>query len=266
MAKNPIPIIQSYELESICKCIADSNSGLTGSEIGHILSQCEIKDVDPTLTKWKRLYNAFASWQNHYKCSNYILNFLKHALQPARYINKEDLFQARRHEINKCLSFIGIEISDRGTLIKTNVATTLSEAQQRASHYKYKLQNRNVHAEVFKYCNSELIVENYFHSIFEAVKSVADRVRAMTGLYADGNALADTAFATSNPLIRINFLKNETDRNEHIGLMNMIKSLFGMIRNPTAHKPKIKFVIEEDEALDIMTVVSYVHKKLDKVV
>jgi uncharacterized protein (TIGR02391 family) len=266
MAKNPIPSIQAFHLEAICKSIADSNNGLTGSEIGHILAQCQIVDTDPTLTKWKRLYNAFVNWQNHNSCSNYILNFLRHALQPSRYIGKEEQFQARRHDINKCLSFIGVEISDRGTLLKTDTATTLLEAQQRASHYKYKLENRNVHLEVFKYCNSELIVQNYFHSIFEAVKSIADRLRAMTGLYADGNALAETAFSTVKPLIQINFLKDDTDRNEHIGLMNMIKSLFGLIRNPTAHKPKIKFVIEEDEALDIMTIVSFVHKKLDKTV
>lgn len=88
----------------------------------------------------------------------------------------------------------------------------------------------------------------------------------MTGLYVVGNALAETALSTVKPLIQISFLKDGTDRNEHIGLMNMIKSLFGLIRNPTAHKPKIKFVIEEDEALDIMTIVSFADKKLDKTV
>jgi len=45
----------------------------------------------------------------------------------------------------------------------------------------------------------------------------------------------------------------------------MIKGLFGLIRNPTAHEPKIKFLIEEDEALDVMTTISYIHKRLDKV-
>ena len=66
-------------------------------------------------------------------------------------------------------------------------------------------------------------------------------------------------------MIRINGLIKDTDRSEHIGLSNMIKGLFGLIRNPTAHEPKIKFLIEEDEALDVMTTISYIHKKLDKV-
>src|SRR5699024_2499659 len=104
---------------------------------------------------------------------------------------------------------------------------------------------------------------NYFHSVFEATKSIADRLRTMTGLYADGNALAETAFSTSNPLIRINFLKTDTQRSEHLGLCNLIKGIFGLIRNPTAHQPKIKFVITEEEALDILNTISYIHKKID---
>ena len=73
-----------------------------------------------------------------------------------------------------------------------------------------------------------------------------------------------TAFSTNNPLIRINLLRNDTERSEHLGLMNLIKGLFGVIRNPIAHEPKVKFIIEEDEALDLMTMISYIHKRLDK--
>ncbi len=97
------------------------------------------------------------------------------------------------------------------------------------------------------------------------IKSVADRLRTMTGVHADGNALVDTVFSTSAPLIRINLLDTDTARSEHIGLSNLIKGIFGLIRNPTAHEPKIRFPIGEEEALDIMTTISYIHKRLDKV-
>jgi uncharacterized protein (TIGR02391 family) len=260
------PVLASYQLESICRTIGDTNNGLTGTEIGQILLDSKIDDTDPALTKWKRLYNAFAHWQNKRQCSNNIIDFLLRALQPVRYVGKQDVFQYRLNEVNKRLSFIGLQISERGTLLKSQVTSTIMEAEQRASHFKHKLEVRAVHSEIYKYCNSELLVENYFHSIFEGVKSVADRLRMITGVHADGNELAEVSFSTKNPLLRINFLLTDTDRNEHIGLMNMIKALFGLIRNPTAHTPKIKFVIEEEEALDIMTVISFVHKKLDKIV
>ncbi|WP_119079479.1 TIGR02391 family protein [Chitinophaga alhagiae] len=259
-----IPSIDAHYLEAVCKVIANTEKGLTGSEIQKLLADSKIDDSDPDLTKWKRLYNAFAHWQNNNNCSNNIVDFLKRALQPARYINQAELFHFRRNEINKVLSFIGIEISDRGTLIEVSKTVTLSEAEQRAGHFKYKLLARNIHPDIIQYCNSELLQENYFHSVFEAVKGVAERIRLMTGLYADGNPLVDTAFSTNNPLIRINRLLTDTDRSEHLGLMNSIKGLFGIIRNPTAHVPKILFVIDEDDALDIMTIASFIHKKLDR--
>ncbi|HXS37614.1 MAG TPA: TIGR02391 family protein [Flavipsychrobacter sp.] len=254
------------QLESICRTIADTSDGLTGTEIGKILLDSGIPDVDPTNTKWKRLYNAFVSWQNQYACSNNILNFLKSALSPIKYIGREDVFEARRHEVNKRLSFIGSEISNKGTLREVNKSQTISEAEQRASHFKYKLKVRDAHSEIFKYCETEIMDENYFHTVFESVKSIADRLRILTNLYADGNALAEVAFSLKNPLIKVNSLRDENDRSEHVGLMNMIKGLFGLIRNPTAHIPKIRFTIHEDEALDILTAVSLVHKKLDKAV
>ncbi|WP_343668417.1 TIGR02391 family protein [Chitinophaga sp.] len=187
------------------------------------LADSRIDDIDNGNTKWLRLYNAFAKWQNDNQCSNHILQFIQYALHPSRYINKRELYTERLHEINKRLAFLGIELAENGLFRIVDKATKLSEAEERSNAFKYRLQNRNVHENVFKYCNAELLVDNYFHSVFEAVKSIADRLRSMTGLYADGNALVDTAFSTTNPLVRINRLTTDTDRSEHIGLMNLIK-------------------------------------------
>lgn len=261
---NKQPMISAIHLESICDLIADTNDGLTGTEITKILADCSLTDHSPGLNKKSRLYNAFIHYQNTRQCSNGILNFLSQALNPAKYLNKDEAFNFRLNELNKRLSFIGLELTREAKYRMVTAATTLTEAQERASHYKYKLEQRNVHKEVIKYCNEELVKENYFHSVFEGVKSVAQRIRDLTGVHADGNPLVDVVFSTSNPLLRINPLQTDTDRNEHLGLSNMIKGLFGLIRNPTAHTPKIRFVITENEALDIMTIVSFVHKKLDK--
>lgn len=76
----------------------------------------------------------------------------------------------------------------------------------------------------------------------------------------------ETAFSTTTPLIKINELQNDSDRSEHIGLCNLMKGIFGLIRNPTAHEPKIKFIITEEEALDVMGTISYIHKRLDKII
>tara|TARA_R110000868_G_scaffold230846_1_gene484095 strand:+ start:5416 stop:6216 length:801 start_codon:yes stop_codon:yes gene_type:complete len=266
MASIKQPTFEPHVLEGLYRSIGDTTDGLTGTEIGQILSNSKIPDIDSQNTKWKRLYSAFADWQNKNQCSNHILKFVQDALQPVRYIGKEDTFHNRRLEVNKRLYFIGTELTDEGKFRIVEKATTIAEAEQRASRLKYKLENRNVHSAVFNYCKAELLVENYFHSVFEATKSIADRLRTMTGLYADGNALAEISFSTSNPLIKINLLKTDTDRSEHIGLCNLIKGIFGLIRNSTAHEPKIKFEITEEEALDILNTISFIHKRLDKAI
>jgi uncharacterized protein (TIGR02391 family) len=48
--------------------------------------------------------------------------------------------------------------------------------------------------------------------------------------------------------------------------MNLIKGLFGAFRNTTAHAPKIHWNITEQDALDILTTISLVHRRLDSAV
>jgi uncharacterized protein (TIGR02391 family) len=56
------------------------------------------------------------------------------------------------------------------------------------------------------------VKENYFHSVFEDVKSVAQRLKDLTGVHADGNALVNVVFSTVNPLLKINPLLTDTER------------------------------------------------------
>ncbi len=98
----------------------------------------------------------------------------------------------------------------------------------------------------------------------EAVKGIASRIRNSTGLGSDGAELIDETFKLSNPCIIINSLKTDTERSEHSGFSNLLKGIFGMFRNVTAHAAKIEWPILEEEAYDLLTLVSLVHKKLDK--
>ena len=65
--KQRIPPFSPERLESIAKVLGDTTDGLTGSEINHILAQCNIGNPDSDITKWKRLYNALAEFQNEHK-------------------------------------------------------------------------------------------------------------------------------------------------------------------------------------------------------
>ena len=135
-----------------------------------------------------------------------------------------------------------------------------------ASVLRKALVERRVHADVLKFCRAELVVDNYFHAVFEATKSVAQKLRDRTGLTSDGAPLVDEALAIGKagfPRLAFNSLASESERSEQTGLVNLIKGLFGAFRNTTGHAPKIHWKISEQDALDILTTISLVHRRLD---
>lgn len=258
------PPIQSGILEGISQVLGDTNTGLSNTEITKFLEEVNIKNFTPEGTKWKRIYNAFANYQNQSQMSNNILRFINKSLDPARFVGKYEVFELTRSELNKRLSFIGLELAESGKFREIKSTATIPEAQQRVNRFKSKLEIRNVHEKIYEFCNTELINENYFHSVFEAVKSIFEVIRKKSGLISDGNELIDRAFATNNPLIKINNLETETELSEHKGFANLLRGISGMFRNTTAHSPKIVWEISETDALDILSTISLIHRKLEK--
>ncbi|CAM3010084.1 TIGR02391 family protein [Flavobacterium frigoris] len=257
------PPIDGSVLEGISKTLGDTYNGLTGTEISKFLQEVGIPDIDSNNTKWKRLFNAFADYQNKKQISNNILKFVNRSMNPARFIGRNEQFENVRFELNKRLSFIGLQLLESGKFSLITVSTTISEAEQKVNRFKSKLQQRNAHQKIYEYCKAELLAENYFHAVFEATKSIAEIICQKTGLFQDGSELVEIAFSIKNPLIKINDLTSETKESEHKGFANLIKGVFGMFRNTTAHAPKTIWEINENDALDIMSTISLIHRRLE---
>ena len=255
------------QLQAICKVLADTNEGLTGSEIGHILRQVRVPEVDPTNTKWKRLFNALAKSQNRNQSGDRVLAFISQALEPARYQGDSATFEERRDQVNvTLLLYDGLEFQADGKFHKTKRASSLAEAQQRASRLRSALERRGVHPDVLHYCSAEFLGDNPFHAVLEATKSVAEKIRKKTGLTGDGAPLVQQALAGTNPLLRINALATESHRSEQRGFATLLIGMFGTFRNPTAHAPHISWRMPEEDALDLFTLASYAHRRLDAAV
>jgi len=261
-----IPKLDENTLEEICNLIGDTNSGLSGSEIGRLLSQSGIDDPEPTITKRVRLFEVLKTRQEKDACSNNVFAFIQRVMDPIRYTSNPDLFRERKNSLNIILVFRGYEIGNNGKIRIVEKVDNLDEAHQRANKLATELNKRKVHSQVLRYCNSELLQDNYFHAVFEAVKGVADRIRETTGLIEDGAELLDKAFSVESPLLVFNSLRTDTEKSEQRGFINLLKGTFGMFRNVTSHAPKIKWPIYEEEAFDLLTLVSLIHKKLDKAI
>ena len=256
---NIVPSFPEGQIEALAKLLGDCGSG---TDITRVLEDRGLVDVSGESTKWRRLYWVFQDSQEKYKCANHVIDFIQSFLIPVRFVGRSQEFETCRHELNAILAFSGLEYGADGIFYKRQAAYTLDEAEERLRTIQSKFRARRIHPEVLKYCRTELLQDNYFHAVFEATKGLAQRIRDMSGVQADGAKLVDKVFLGDHPILAINSLQTETEESEQKGFAELLKGCFGAIRNPLAHEPKILWD-GEDDAADYLSLISLLHRRLD---
>jgi len=214
-------------------------------------------------TKWKRLEFVLIKYQTKDASGKVVVKVLEALFDPVNYIGKQSEFKLAVNDVNKILVTAGYEIDSSGKMVQVQSTSKLDEISARYSSLLEKLRDLSVHKEVLKYCTKELVQENYFHSVFEAAKGLSERVRELSDLEADGSRLFDAVFSIGNPILKFNSLANESEKNQQNGLKEMMHGITHYIRNVTAHEPKIKWTIDEVEAINVLMILSFLHKSLD---
>ena len=263
---NRMATLSAQQLEALSRILGATETGLTGTEIGYLLRDSRIPDSSSEMTKWKRLFDAFMSFQNEHGVGNHVLVFVKRAMDPARYVENPTSFHARRNRLNTVLALCGMSLGEDGQIRKADAARTIDQALERANRLHAALVQRAVRADVLRFCNAEILQQNYFHTVFEAMTSITSKLRTLSGLSGDGADLVQAAFGMRDgpPLVAINRLDTESLEGEQRGFMNLLTGLYGTIRNPLAHNPRLEWDMTEPDALDILTTISLVHRKLDQ--
>jgi uncharacterized protein (TIGR02391 family) len=255
----PIPSLAAARLERLAETLANevSHASLEGyfGELG-------IRETPGSRARWRRILDALAAKQAHDRCANNVVRFVELVLDPARYVREPGQFDSARASVNEILSFDGLHVAIDGKVRSVAPARTIDEARERAGRLRAELERRHVHDDVLAFCRAELLQENYFHAVFEATKSVAEKIRRLTGLTLDGTALVDRAFGRNDPLLAVNSLRTDTEWSDQNGVANLLRGVFGAFRNVTAHAPKITWEINEQDAFDLLTIVSYLHRRL----
>lgn len=262
------PPLESAHLRALCYALGDTNLGLTGTEIGRLLALCGI-DYPGEMTKRERLFQALSSRQSRDGSANNVLTFVEAALNPSSFANRGEAHTDLRESTNRALAFAGYFIADDGKVRRIAPARTVPEAIETASGLMSELIRRRIHPEVVKSCRSDLLQEDYVDAVFEAAKGVAEALRLKAGSTLDGWELVDYALGVGRkqlPRLALNPLRSETDWAEQAGLAALMKGVFSMYRNPAAHVPRTKRALSEMEALDALTIVSVLHRRVDELV
>jgi uncharacterized protein (TIGR02391 family) len=88
-------------------------------------------------------------------------------------------------------------------------------------------------------------------------------LRVKSGLSEDGAKLVDATLCGSAPRIAINDLVTDSQRSEQSGFANLVKGVFGMFRNPTAHEARALWRMSKEDAEDLLSIASLVHRRID---
>jgi uncharacterized protein (TIGR02391 family) len=264
-----LPPLRDNVIRRISEIIGETSTGLTGTQIARMLAQTRIPDPGE-MTKRQRVYQALGDVQRRDGAANAVIQFINAVMDPVRFTDAQGgRFESWQAELNEVLAFAGLEIGDDGHVRpRGSRAETLSQARVRANRFREQLRDRNVHPAVLTACEDEIEYENYFHSVFEAAKSLAERLRQMTGLKDDGVALINAAVGRGSglPLVAFNRLEDRTDESEHDGIVEIMRGVFRAFRNTTGHRPKVVWHIDEQDALDMMSTTSLLQRRLDEAV
>ncbi len=267
MASAMNPIVDPFPAAAIEALCRELGEAVTGQQISNLIAPLSGIPETPEerrSTKWKRLFNVVIRAQNRQNDGRPMIRLVTEVMRPVRFPSVEQ-FDFHRAAINERLVLSGFLVREDGRIARVSAATTLSEAKQRASALREELGRRHVHDDVLTFCRVELLHDNYFHAVLEAAKSVAEKIRVLTGLQLDGNSLIDAACSTreNRPLLAFNALDTDWERSEHQGLATLCRGLFSTFRNPAAHAPRILWAVEQAEALDMLTLASMLHRRLD---
>jgi uncharacterized protein (TIGR02391 family) len=258
-----VPAFSASAAEQVCKVLADA---VTSSQIPNLIAALQVTEAagDEQNSKWMRLFNAVAAKQNRQQDGRPLMRLVSEIMAPVRFRSPAD-FDATRVLLNERLLLSGFQVREDGKVARVRAAATLDEAQQRADDLRAELSRRDVHPDVLRFCRAELMQQNYFHAVLEAAKSVADKLRSLTQVTGDGSPLVDaTCSLSSGPRIAFNNLAADWERSEQTGVATLMKGLFSTFRNPAAHAPRVLWATSRSDALDMLTLASMLHRRLDK--
>jgi len=67
-----------------------------------------------------------------------------------------------------------------------------------------------------------------------------------------------------NGVLKITQCTSQTDKDYQDGIKFLSSGHMSAIRNPTAHEPAITWPIDKQDCLDILSIISFLYRQLDK--
>ncbi|MEU4288986.1 TIGR02391 family protein [Kribbella sp. NPDC026596] len=136
-----------------------------------------------------------------------------------------------------------------GEQVESPDQATLEPAEPLLAEYDRRVIDSDLRAAT----RTRFISTHYADAVEASVKVLNECVRSRTGLTLDGDGLMTQAFSVSNPLLRLNRLRSDSDKSEQRGHMMMCQGVVAAWRNPRAHSSQF-----EDSPLNTIMMLEHV--------
>ena len=206
-------------VEHIARIIGEA---VTGSVVDQLLAAAGIPSTGESM-KWRRITGSVEAHQRRSRNGDCVIKLL--AVRPQRWANRPMDYQRLPDELNGVLVDDGPQVLPDGRVQRVRAARTHDEAAALSQRLAGELHRRGGHPGVSRYCSAELVREDCFNAVFEAIKGLAERVRYMAGVDEDGHKLVAVALEGSSPCVRLNDLSTVTQRSEQTGVANLMKGV-----------------------------------------
>lgn len=257
----PTVELEDAQIHAISKILGD---GLSNSQISEVFELCNLVGKNPSFSKFVRIFSTLKDVSIQSCSTNCVWKFIQQSFKLVKHRFALEQQKALICKINQVIIESGFEIRDDCDFYPTEKVVSLSEILKRTDSLRTKLTQYHAHEYVLKYCSKDFLEKDYFHTVHEAAKSLCKKVRELSDLKLDGAKLFETALSVKDPYIKMSDLSTESLKNQQVGLCKMLCGIVSMIRNPTAHEMRMDWEINESDAIDILLVISFLHKMLDK--
>ncbi len=132
-------------------------------------------------------------------------------------------------QLKSCKKFLRLE--NKGWIQKNN-----ADVKERKKYQEDYFRLLNIHPEIEKVSKQLFLDKHYVQAIFEAFKKVNNLVKQKSERDdLDGKGLMLTVFSVNTPILKINALRSQTDKDEQEGFMHLFVGAIMGIRNPKGH-------------------------------
>jgi uncharacterized protein (TIGR02391 family) len=95
-------------------------------------------------------------------------------------------------------------------------------------------------------------------AVEEAFKYVNNLVKARSGLATDGQSLMNSAFSPASPVLKLNPLTTQSQKDQQLGYMQILAGCMTGVRNPRAHEHR--YLDEPHIALELLALANHLSR------